>query len=276
MARPPLVAHGIRAYRQYQTQEGSTLAAAVTYFAFLSLFPLLALAFAGIGLVAHFIPDARAALQATLETMLPGMIGNGRGQISLASIQHAAGAVAGIGIITVTYSGLGWISSMRDALADMFEMASADESGGWLRTFISEGIRDAWALIVVGLVLLSSVVVSGGLVSFIDVSADWLLGGLLIVAGVASGTVLFLTMFKMLAEPERANRALWSGAVVGAVGFEVLKQASHVLLSSTAQEPAFQSFGIALILLVWIYYFSRVVMYAAAWAQTADSADEQD
>jgi membrane protein len=32
---------------------------------------------------------------------------------------------------------------------------------------------------------------------------------------------------------------------------------------------------VALILLVWIYYFSRLVMYSAAWAYTAPSARAQ-
>jgi membrane protein len=37
-------------------------------------------------------------------------------------------------------------------------------------------------------------------------------------------------------------------------------------------QPAFQAFGIALILLVWINYFSQVVMYAASWAHTTRAA----
>jgi membrane protein len=93
---------------------------------------------------------------------------------------------------------------------------------------------------------------------------------LLIVAGVATGTVLFFAMFKLLAAPTVANRSLWSGAVVGAVGFELLKQLSTWLLATTAQQPAFQAFGIALILLVWISYFSRVLLYAASWAAAVD------
>ena len=63
-------------------------------------------------------------------------------------------------------------------------------------------------------------------------------------------------------------RAMWSGALLGAVGFEILKQVSGLLLRVTQGNPAFQVFGIALILLVWINYFSRIVMYAASWAHT--------
>jgi membrane protein len=48
----------------------------------------------------------------------------------------------------------------------------------------------------------------------------------------------------------------------------VLKEASTFLLGLTQKSQAFQAFGITLILLVWINYFSRVVLYAAAWAHT--------
>ena len=48
--------------------------------------------------------------------------------------------------------------------------------------------------------------------------------------------------------------------------------ASSFLLAATQRSPAFQAFGIALILLVWINYFSRIVMYAAAWAHASRPA----
>jgi membrane protein len=56
------------------------------------------------------------------------------------------------------------------------------------------------------------------------------------------------------------------------VVFELLKQLSTVLLQGTREQPAVQAFGIALILLVWINYFSRVVVLAAAWAHTSPEA----
>ena len=99
---------------------------------------------------------------------------------------------------------------------------------------------------------------------------------LLVVAialGLAANSVLFFAFFRLLAAPEIPARSLWSGALLGAVAFEVLKQLSTFLLKITSQLPdAFQAFGIALILLVWINYFSRVVVYAAAWAYTSAEA----
>jgi membrane protein len=60
--------------------------------------------------------------------------------------------------------------------------------------------------------------------------------------------------------------------LLGAIAFEVLKQVSGLLISLTQGNPAFQAFGIALVVLVWINYFSKVVLYAASWAHTSAAA----
>ncbi|HJR89987.1 MAG TPA: YhjD/YihY/BrkB family envelope integrity protein [Aeromicrobium sp.] len=268
----------IRAYRHYTARNGSTLAAAVTYFAFLSLFPLLALSLAAVGFVADSLPGAQRVMDAVLQALLPGMVGDDPDQISLAGIREAAGAAAGIGVLTMLYAGIGWISEMRDALAATFDVESSRGPALGRQkvvAFLATRARDAVALMAIGLILLVSVGVSGGLLGLlshiggvigVDDDLGFVTPALLVAAGVATGTVLFFAMFKLLAAPTLASRALWSGALVGAVGFELLKQASTLLLGMTAQQPAFQAFGIALILLVWIYYFSRVLLFAASWA----------
>jgi membrane protein len=275
-----LIDHARRAWRHYVDRDGSTLAAAVTYFAFLSLFPLLALSFAAVGLVATVVPDAQDALTASLRALFPGMVGSERGQLSLTQIRAAAGPAAGIGIVTVAYSGLSWIADMRDALGRMFDQpAAARPEGvrGRVRAFLGEQVRNGFALAAIGLALLVSVAVSGGLIEL--ASHLPLISVATVAIGVATGMLVFFLLFRLLAGPAGtpggmqggpSSSALWSGALVGAIGFEALKRASTWLLDSTANQPAFQAFGIALILLVWIYYFSRVVMYAAAWAHTAD------
>jgi membrane protein len=272
----------VRAYRHYAVRDGSMVAAAVTYFAFLSLFPLLALSFATVGFVAHVVPEAQRVMDAVLQSLLPGMVGDEPNQISLSAIQDAAGATASLGLLTMLYAGLNWISELRDALAAMFDVQSSRcPSFGRKKMIaaVSARVRDAVALMAIGLILLVSVGVSAGLLSFlrhlgrivgVDDDLGFVMPILLVVAGIATGTVLFFAMFKLLAAPTVANRALWSGAVVGAVGFELLKQLSTWLLATTTQQPAFQAFGIALILLVWIYYFSRVLLYAASWAAAVD------
>jgi membrane protein len=68
------------------------------------------------------------------------------------------------------------------------------------------------------------------------------------------------------------RRSLVAGALLGAVGFEVLKTLASSLIALTKETEAFQAFGVALILLVWINYFSRLVMYAGSFAYTSPAA----
>ena len=54
--RRPFIDHLVRMFEHYGNVNGSAQAAAVTYFAFLSFFPILALAFAVIGFVSPLTP----------------------------------------------------------------------------------------------------------------------------------------------------------------------------------------------------------------------------
>lgn len=272
-SRSVLLDHVVAAVLHYRARQGSTLAAAVTYYAFLSLFPVLALSFAAVGMISAYAPGARTALEQGLQAVLPGMIGDAPGQLSLAALEASAALVAGIGGLAVLYSGLSWISSMRSALQSMFDTPAADRPG-----FVAGYLRDLVALWVIGLVLVLSVVVTTFVTGFseriaaylgLQSGSAWLLTGLSVALALAANTVLFVAMFRLLAEPPVTRAAVRSGAVLGGAGFELLKQASTWLLASTTRQPAFQAFGIALILLVWIYYFSRIVMFAAAWSRTS-------
>jgi membrane protein len=268
--------HGVRMQQHYGRVNAGSQAGAVTYFAFLSFFPILALAFFVVGWIARYFPDAQENLVEGIEQVLPGMIGTQEGQISLEAIQRAAATVGLIGLVTLIYSGLGWLSGMRTALQVVFELPRNRKPN-----FLIGKLRDLVTLAVVGSTLLVSVAVSGVVTRFstqvldladLDHDLSWTVevGG--VVVALVANTLLFFVLFTVLARPRIPDRALWQGALLGSVAFEILKQLSSLLLSATQRSPAFQAFGIALILLIWINYFSRVVMYAAAWAYTAPSA----
>lgn len=271
-ARSSFVDHVLRMQEHFGEVKGSQQAGGVTYFGFLSVFPVLALAFFAVGYVAKVFPDAQDALLKALDEVLPDLVGNGQGQVPLDDIQSAAGAVGLIGLAGVLYAGLGWLSSLQTALIVLFEMPERLQPN-----FVIGKLRDLVSLVVLGVVLMVSVSASSVLTRMSRQILDWLhlgsgLGWLVtilaLVFGLAASALLFFLMFRILAKPPVPSKALWSGAWLGAIGFEVLKQLSGVLLVSTRGQPAFQAFGIALILLVWINYFSRVVLYAAAWSFT--------
>ncbi|MCU1537068.1 MAG: yhjD [Humibacillus sp.] len=272
----PALDHVLRMNAHYGEAHGGQQAGAVTYFAFLSFFPVLALAFFAVGIIAGVYPEARLDVTKAIDSVFTGLVGPGDGQISLDEVQSFSGLAGLVGLLGVLYAGLGWVSALREALTEVFETPRREQP-----SFVKGKLRDLVALVVIGLVLVVAVAVAGFVSGFSTSVLDlvglgselsWLVKVVVALLGLGANAVLFFTLFRMLAEPQAPPRSLWSGALLGAVGFEVLKQLSGLLLGTTRGQPAFQAFDIALVLLVWINYFSRLVLYAASWAHTSRAA----
>lgn len=278
--RRPSVDHVVRALTYYGERNGNGHAGAVTFFAFLSFFPLLALAFFVVGYLSTVAPDVRNELVDAIEEVFPGLIGVDSGQINLATFEKYAGRIGLIGLVALLYTGLAWVSAMRKALGDMFQLPQSDRLG-----FVPGKLRDVVALVVLGVVLVVSISLSGAMTWFSEAILELLRLDDLAVAkvalwvlahglAIAATAVLFMALYGLVPHPRVARRALWQGALTGAVGFEVLKAAAGTLIAYMTDRPAFQAFGVSLVLLVWINYFSRLVMLSAAWAYTAPIAEQ--
>ncbi|TQN32948.1 membrane protein [Haloactinospora alba] len=268
--RWPVLDHAVRAYERYADSGGNQLAGSVTYFVFLSFFPLLALAFAIAGYAAVFQDEAREYLDQAIRDVLPGLAN----ELPVDRIAEArAGAGAG-GLLGLLYAGLGSVSALRVALHRV-----------WLKN-VSEGpnivvakLLDIAVMVVLGLALLASV----ALTSVAQAATDWLLAwvgladsalagfGLRVlgfVVAIAMSLVIFLVLFAQLSGTRSSWRVLWRGALLTAVGFEVLKSLGAVLVGGTLSNPVYASFAVLVGLLVWINLVSRVVLFGAAWTAT--------
>ena len=218
--RRPFVDHLARMIDHYGDVNGNALAAAVTYFAFLSFFPLLALAFAIFAQVAKVYAQAEETLVDAANTVLPGLVGGPNG-VSLDSLQSAAPGIFSVGILLTLYSGLGWLSGMRSALVDVFEEPARNQP-----SFAMGKLRDITALLAARLGPRGQ---RGRLrrrhqgararprPARLGQVGGWFLAALAIVLGLAANTVLFFAFFHLLADPEMPSRSLWSGALLGAV-----------------------------------------------------------
>lgn len=278
--RYPVVGHAARTVEHYGEIKGTIQAGAATYFGFLSVFPILALAFFAVGWISKVYPDANDTLTEAITSALPGLISTDGspepGETSLSEIQDAASTVGLIGLVGVLYTGLGWLSAMRQAMVTTFEVPEPRQA-----SFVVGKLRDLLSLVLIGTTLMLTVSVAGvatglsdNLLKALEFDADfsWVLKLVGIVIGLLASTVLFFALFRLLADPPVPTASLWKGAVFGAVGFEVLKQASTYLIASITNQPAFAVFGSALVLVVWINYFSRLVVFAASWAHQAPAA----
>ncbi len=276
-ARSRLVEQLIAMVQRYGRVDGSVLAGGITYFAFLSFFPLLALGFAAVGFVAGVYPEARDSLSTALVQAFPGIVQEScageTGCIALDTFQDAATAASLFGAVGLLYAGLGWLSGLRTSLAGVFAVPQTER-----RNFVVGKAVDLGALVALGLTLIVSVAVSSGVAALIpellgllelaDVPGMSLLFGAVgVLLGVASSTALFLIMFRLLADTaEVTRRDRWEAALLGGIGFEVMKLLAATLVAATLGNPAFATLGVSLVLLVWMNYFSRLVLYGASWA----------
>src|SRR6059058_5001763 len=69
-----LVDHALDMVSHYGNVQGNVLAGAVTYFGFLSFFPLLALSFAVVGYIARWFPNAEDSLVTAIQQIFPGIV----------------------------------------------------------------------------------------------------------------------------------------------------------------------------------------------------------
>jgi membrane protein len=271
--------HVIHMVTHYSSVGGNAQAGAVTFFGFLSVFPILALGFFAVGMLAQVYPDLKADISTVIENVLPGVVGSDQGEIPLSTFENYAATVGTVGLLVLLYSGLGWLSGMRVALETMFVLPEKEHPN-----FVFGKLRDLGTLVLLGLVLLVSVALSALVAGFSELLLEWvgadpdgvvpnaLLWLLSHGLAVGASTVLLLALFKLLAQPHVPRRSLFDGALLGAIGFEVLKAAAYFLIEQTKGNPAFQVFGVSLILLIWINYFSRLVLYAASYAYTSPAA----
>jgi membrane protein len=277
--RSPTADHLVRAWQHYSKVQGNVLAGAVTYFGFLSFFPILALAFAAVGYIAVIYPDARHNLTEGLQEVFPGIVSNqpAPGKISLDQIANAKVATGLIGLAVLLYAGLGWLSGLRQALQTVFDVPAEHKRG-----FVLGKVVDLVVLVIIGIVMIVSVAISGvvrGLASDIldavglgsGLGSKTLLWGVAVLLGAGASSVLFFAMFKLLANPALPSGALWRGALLAAVGFELLKEIVVNVLGGVGGTP-FAPLAVAITLVIWINYFSRLVLLGAAWAWSADES----
>lgn len=275
-ARFPFLDHLIRMQEHVSAVKANQQAGAITYFGFISVFPILAMAFAVVGFVARINPGPELDIEARLVTAINEVLPGIADQTMLDTVRDNAEGLASIGFLLVVYFGLGWLSAMRNALLVVFELPPDEQPN-----FVLGKLRDLGSLALIGVTMLLAVSIAGVVNAAstwlleqlgLDADLEWLLKLLAIAVGLAANTVLYFWIFRLLARPPLPSISLWKGAFLGALGFEVLKQAATYLLAATKEQPAFQVFGIALVLVVWINYFARVLMYAASFAHMGPRA----
>jgi membrane protein len=155
-ARRPWLDHLIRAYEQYKRANGDHIAAAITYFSFLAIFPLVLLGASIAGYVLANDAILRNRLQDVIAENVPGALGTTLSQ-SVSSIIENRGSIGIIALLGVAYAGLGWVGNLRTGVQLVWACEVKKEN------FVKAKLEDLLLLVGLGLgIVVSLALTSGG------------------------------------------------------------------------------------------------------------------
>lgn len=226
---------------------GASLAAAIALNGFLSLFPLLLVGISVVGVFSagdtSFGPDLIDRI---------GLQGDSAGVFTdaLAAAESSRRAASIVGIVGLAWSGLGVVGSLQAATNAAWQVSG--------RGLVDKAFGLLWLL---GAAVLFSASLALGAAAGV---LPGIVAPLFVLGGLGVNVVLFVWTFNVLGNQSPGWRAFLPGALLAALGFEILKGAGSLVLSqSVASSSAlYGSIGVVFAVLAWLVLNARLIIYA--------------
>lgn len=268
----------LRAYLRYTEHRGAALADSITYRALFSVFASVLLGFSVAALWLGGNPDAMAALDRSLNSIIPGL----SDLVDTSMIEAPTGfsVVGAISLIGLMGAAISAIGSLRTALRMLGDELHDDGFFLWVI------LRNLLVAAVFGGLLGLAAVLSVASAFGVSAAASWLglsEGGpviapvarvLGIVIVLAVDTLAIALVFRVLSGINAPAGALWGGALLGGIGLTVLQELSSLFVRGATANPLLASFASLIALLIWFNLSSQVILLASSYIITATR--EQD
>jgi len=266
----------VRAFLLYSEHRGPVLADSVTYRTLFSVFAGVLLGFSLAGLWLADNPAAFDALIAGVDSAIPGIVGEGGIIEDPQDVAVPAGlTIAGIlSLIGLVGAAIGAIGTLRTAMRIIADRVTEDVMIVWVL------LRNLGLAIGIGVGLGASAAISFLGTAGLGIVGEWLglaqdspvldIGGriITIVAVFALDAAIIAGAFWVLSGLRASARALWSGALLGAVGLTVLQQLSGLFVGGASSNPLLASFASLIALLLWFNLSAQVILIASAYIVT--------
>lgn len=240
-------------FKRFSDQDGGFFAAALTYFVFFSVFPLVLFSISALGFVVFLSEEIRRQLVDAGVSAFPLISGIVQPE-NLETIEDARFSLAGIALLLVLYSGTGGIVAFEHALNRIHNLT--DEG-----TFIQKRLKALKFLGSIGLIALVSVAL-GSLALLVESPLVRLVPR---TGSIIASVLLFASAFKFLPSITRTWREVLPGALIAGAIFEVLKIVGpgYLEAGTKGREETFGAFAAAAGLLVSAYLLCQVALLAA-------------
>ncbi len=240
--------------KKFGDDRGGQLAALITYYGFLALFPLLLVLVTTLAFFLHDNATLRADLLdsaladfpvigAQLRKNVHALGGNGLGLV--------------VGIVVLVWGSLGVAQAAQHAMAEVWSVPVRDRP-----SFLPRIGRALLLLAVIGLGVVATTVLAA-VATLLPESP--VVVGLTIVVTVALNIALYLLAFRILTPKQVPTRSLRVGAVVGGTAWTALQALGGWLVARQLRHTSelYGFFGIVLGLLFFLFLAAQLVVYAA-------------
>jgi membrane protein len=243
---------------KYLRDRGPHLAAMVAYYALLSLVPFLFLTASLLGFAGHVSPNSYLIRELT--RIVPGQ--SARDLLrTVRAIQHDAGTLGAIGLFGLVWSTLGFYSSLESALNIVFGVQN--------RAFLHQKWVTFLLVSISLLVLFTSLIVTTAATGWYHRHVPHLIDLKLVpyiatLAATSTGIFLFLiAVYRFLTNVDLRFADVWPGALIGTVLFQALFSVLSLYLRFSDQLLALRAFGGLVLLLVWLYLLTNILILGA-------------
>lgn len=239
--------------------QGNFLSAIITYYGFLSLFPLMMLLTTGLGFVLHDNPELQAQVVRSALTQFP-VIGD-QLRTNIQSVRGSGTALV-VGILGTVYGGLGVTQAVQNAFNKAWAVPRNERPNP-----ITSRLRSLLLLGVLAIGVFATTVLSALSTGASAYGAD-IGGGLRIGASALSVVVnilLLMLAFRVATARDVSSRDIRIGAITAAIAWQLLQMVGtyylgHKLRGAT---QVYGLFGIVLGLLAWIYLQALILVLCA-------------
>jgi membrane protein len=255
----------------WSDDNASRLAAALAYYALLSLAPLLVIAVA----VAGFFFGTDAA-RGKVAAELGGIVGGDAAQSIQAVIASAESPTEGVfstivGVVTLFFGASGVFRELQSSLNTVWEVKPKPGLGLWgevrSRVFSFTMVLSVAFLLLVSLILSSLLSAIGTFVAGLLPGGETLWQVVNLVISGLIVALMFAVIFKYIPDVEIKWRDVWSGAVVTSLLFTIGKFALGLYLGKAAVGSAYGAAGSIIALVVWVYYATQIFLLGAEFTQ---------
>lgn len=270
--KPVVVSRQIRylvgqTFHHWLKDYAPSMGAALAYYSFFSMAPLLLLVVALAGLV-----YGQDAARGHLMLELSGLVGEDAArsiQAVVASarspVQSWAAAVLSAGVVLVGATSV--FAELQDAM-DRIWRAPPRPNGGVL-ALLNDRLLSFGMILGLAFLLLVSLVISAAVTAmgqwWGNAFGEWLAlaQAANLVTGFAITTTVFAMIYKFMPRVRVAWRDVWIGALVTALLFSLGRYLIGLYLGRSGMASAYGAAGSLVIVLVWVYYSAQAFLLGA-------------